>query len=216
MFGGWLPGRNGHEKLRHHSNSTKTGQHRESGSVFSREIRFRTYAHRLGGSKSSSHFTFIAALLGFPLRGLSSSAAWDFFSAAFDFFFFFFLLLDVSFSASSTKHNYSPTTPCVYDRASCESNKKCLMALLMRYRVGCARQGLTWQTDRQFYLTSEKIRYQGEKNDRKVFESSSPSKHSRTAQKKHKSNCPEDDQQSTNFIQIYIYLQKRCRHIFKR
>jgi len=35
-----------------------------------------------------------------------------------------------------------------------------------------------WQTDRQtdrhFYLTSEKIRYQGEKNDRKVLESSSP------------------------------------------
>jgi len=30
------------------------------------------------------------------------------------------------------------------------------------------------QTDRQFYLTSEKIRYQGEENDRKVFESSSP------------------------------------------
>ena len=30
------------------------------------------------------------------------------------------------------------------------------------------------QADKHFYLTSEKIRYQGEENDRKVFESSSP------------------------------------------
>ena len=65
------------------------------------------------------------------------------------------------------------------------------------YRLSCL---LGRQTDRQFYLTSEKIRYQGEENDRKVFESSFPSKHSRTAQKKHKSNCSEDDQKSTNFI----------------
>jgi len=33
------------------------------------------------------------------------------------------------------------------------------------------------QTDRHFYLTSEKIRNQGEENDRKVFESSSPAKY---------------------------------------
>jgi len=33
------------------------------------------------------------------------------------------------------------------------------------------------QTDRRFYLTSEKIRHQGEKNDRKVFESSSEGKY---------------------------------------
>jgi len=32
------------------------------------------------------------------------------------------------------------------------------------------------QADKHFYLTSEKIRYQGEENDRKVFESSSPAK----------------------------------------
>jgi len=48
------------------------------------------------------------------------------------------------------------------------------------------------QTDRHFYLTSEKIRYQGEENDRKVFELSSPAKY--------KSNCTEDDQKSTKFI----------------
>ena len=64
----------------------------------------------------------------------------------------------------------------------------------------CGLQLTDRQTDRQVYLTSEKIRYQGEENDRKVFESSSPSKHSRTAQKKHKSNSSGDDQQSTNFI----------------
>jgi len=57
------------------------------------------------------------------------------------------------------------------------------------------------QRDRQTILFNIwKIRYQGEENDRKVFESSSPSKHSRTAQKKHKSSCSGDDQQSTNFI----------------
>jgi len=48
------------------------------------------------------------------------------------------------------------------------------------------------QTDRHFYLTSEKIRCRGEENDRKVFESSSPAKY--------KSNCTEDDQKSTKFI----------------
>jgi len=39
------------------------------------------------------------------------------------------------------------------------------------------------QTDRQtnIFITSEKIRYQGEENDRKVFELSSPTKY--------KSNC---------------------------
>jgi len=41
------------------------------------------------------------------------------------------------------------------------------------------------QTNRHFYLTSEKIRCQGEENDRKVFGSSSPAKY--------KSNCTEDD-----------------------
>jgi len=46
-------------------------------------------------------------------------------------------------------------------------------------------------TDRHFYLTSEKIRYQGEENDRKIFESSSPAKY--------KSNCTEDDSKSTEF-----------------
>jgi len=40
-------------------------------------------------------------------------------------------------------------------------------------------------TDRHFYLTSEKIRYHGAKNDRKVFEWSSPAKY--------KSNCTEYD-----------------------
>ena len=41
------------------------------------------------------------------------------------------------------------------------------------------------QTDRHFYLTSEKIGYQGEENDRKIFETSSPAKY--------KSNCTEDE-----------------------
>jgi len=36
-----------------------------------------------------------------------------------------------------------------------------------------------------FYLTTEKIRYQGEENDCKVFEASSPAKY--------KSNCTKDD-----------------------
>jgi len=54
------------------------------------------------------------------------------------------------------------------------------------------------QTDRHFCLTSEKIRYQGEENDRKVFESSSPAKY--------KSNCTEDDKKSTEFYRsTYIY-----------
>ena len=78
-------------------------------------------------------------------------------------------------------------------------------SVLLFHRYGrlawrCIMHQIAIKTDRQFYLTSEKIRYQGEENDRKVFESSSPSKHSRTAQKKHKSNCSGDDQQSINFI----------------
>ena len=66
------------------------------------------------------------------------------------------------------------------------------------------------QTDRQtdiLYSTSGKVRYQGKENDRKVFESSSPTKY--------KSNCTEDDQKSTKLISAYIYLQRRCRHIHR-
>ena len=64
---------------------------------------------------------------------------------------------------------------------------------ILLFRVPSAKTiSRRWQTDRHFYLTSEKIRCQGEENDRKVFESSSPAKY--------KSSCTEDDQKSTKFI----------------
>jgi len=77
---------------------------------------------------------------------------------------------------------------------------KCMGGMLTNVRVDQDR--LHWRlTDRQTILFNIwKNQISGEENDRKVFESSSPSKHSRTAQKKHKSNSSGDDQQSTNFI----------------
>jgi len=56
-------------------------------------------------------------------------------------------------------------------------------------------------------MLSEKIRYRGEENDRKVFESSSPAKY--------KSKCT---QNTTHIIRriLDMYLQRRCRHKHKQ
>ena len=58
---------------------------------------------------------------------------------------------------------------------------KCRITIVIKSRF--VFTGLN-QMDRHFCSTPEKIRYQGEENDRKVFEASSPAKY--------KSNCTEE------------------------